>query len=119
MPVYVDPLFDSEGMSASWPYKQACHCWADGEGTPSGNMIEELHDFCLNKLRMRVEWFQNKPFFPHYDLTARRRKDAVKLGAIEVSDTAAVEFRRVNKSKHCGIPLHHWTCTCNGSGGDR
>jgi len=92
--VYVDPLFNTEGWSDAWPYKQACHCFADGVGTPTGNAIEELHDFCVNKLHLKRAWFQDKRFFPHYDLTSGRRRLAIKLGAKPVSDIAAVQHRR-------------------------
>lgn len=91
MTVYVDPLFNSEGMSAKWPYKYACHCWADS--------IEELKVFCVNKLHLREEWFQDKPFFPHFDLTSGTRRRAINLGAKSVSQMEAVHFRNRNKAK--------------------
>jgi hypothetical protein len=77
MPVYVDPLFDTEGMSVNWPYPEACHLMADTE--------EELHTLAA-RVGMRRAWFQACPphSIAHYDLTRRRRAMAVRLGAIEV-----------------------------------
>lgn len=86
MAVYVDPLFNTDGWSDNWPFKQACHCWADS--------VPELMEFCVRKLGMRRAWFQDKKYFPHFDLTAAKRTQAIKLGAIEADDEAAVRHRR-------------------------
>ena len=43
---------------------------------------EELHEFA-NKIGMKRVWFQDTKL-PHYDLTAKRRQLALRLGAIEV-----------------------------------
>ena len=40
----------------------------------------ELHDFA-GKLGLRRDWFQPHPSHPHYDLTARKRDAAMRLGA--------------------------------------
>jgi len=45
--------------------------------------IEELHDFA-QRLGLRREWFQDHAVHPHYDLTPRRRVDAIALGAVFV-----------------------------------
>lgn len=77
MPVYVDPLFDTEGWSFKWPYPEACHLMADTD--------TELH-VMANKLGLRKEWHQASPpaSHSHYDLTPNKRRQAIKLGAIEV-----------------------------------
>jgi hypothetical protein len=56
--------------AAAW-----CHLWTD-----PGNEAE-LHALA-KRMGMRREWFQNKRRFPHYDLVARRRLDAIRLGAV-------------------------------------
>lgn len=47
--------------------------------------LEELHDMA-EKIGMRLEWFQNKPGKPHYDVPMFRKKRAILAGAIEVDD---------------------------------
>jgi len=77
MSVYVDPLFDTRGWSANWPYPFACHLMADSD--------EELHALAA-KLGLKRAWHQTNPphAVSHYDLTVRKRARAVELGAIEV-----------------------------------
>lgn len=48
MAVYVDELFDTQGLSPRWPFDQACHLTAD--------TLEELHAFATN-LAMKRSWF--------------------------------------------------------------
>lgn len=88
MSVYIDPLFDCP-TSKQWRWSQASHMIA--------STIEELHEFAA-KIGLRHEWFQDKPGFPHYDLTPSRRLKAVKLGAIELTArklcTCAKQLRR-------------------------
>ena len=45
---------------------------------------EELHEFA-SRLGLQRSWFQNHPRHPHYDLTENKRREAVSLGAIEVT----------------------------------
>lgn len=59
-----------------WRFGKYCHLL-------SNNNIEELHEFA-HKLGIKRKWFQNKPI-PHYDLTEKRRKLAVSLGAKEIT----------------------------------
>lgn len=79
MSVYVDPLFNApqyrKSANERWEWKQACHLRADTE--------KELHAFA-SRLGLKREWFQSKSK-PHYDLTANKRRQAVKFGAIEIS----------------------------------
>lgn len=74
MTVYVDELRYSQ-PSRRWPYDRSCHLVADS--------VEELHEFA-GTLQMRRSWFQPHDRWPHYDLTANKRAQAVKLGAVEV-----------------------------------
>jgi len=75
MSVYVDPLFQTTRPGrGSWPYSQSCHLYADTS--------EELHEFAA-RLQLQKAWFQDKPRFPHYDLTAGKRERAIRLGAVE------------------------------------
>lgn len=73
--VYVDELADStpyRAAGARWRFKQFCHLWADS--------VEELHEFAA-RIGMRREWFQPHRLLPHYDLTATRRREAIRQGA--------------------------------------
>lgn len=69
MAVYVDEIIH-------WPthikvfLHGSCHMTAD--------TLKELHDMA-NKLGLSPKWFQNKSV-PHYDLTPRRREEALRLG---------------------------------------
>jgi hypothetical protein len=74
--IYVDQLMSGtvDGCRAT----QWCHLIADTD--------EELHSFA-KQIGMKHVWFQDAPpaSFPHYDLTARRRTVAVRLGATELA----------------------------------
>ena len=72
--VYVDDLMTCI-PNKNWRWNQSCHLIADS--------IEELHEFA-KRVGMRREWFQNDSRLPHYDLTAKRRAVAVRLGAVEI-----------------------------------
>lgn len=72
MSVYVDCLRDW-----GWKYGHSCHL--------IGDTIEELHAFAA-LLGLRRGWFQAQARHPHYDLTARKRAQAVLLGAVELAD---------------------------------
>jgi hypothetical protein len=74
MAAYVDELFVTE-KTPQWRYAKACHLTAD--------TLSELHEFA-ERIGMKREWFQNHPRHPHYDITASKRKEAVKLGAVEI-----------------------------------
>jgi hypothetical protein len=73
--VYVD--------DATWEWRGQlwCHLLADS--------IEELHTFarCLG---LRRTWFQSSSKFPHYDLTANKRLQAIRLGAQAVDVRSAI-----------------------------
>lgn len=96
MGVYVDQLLPCI-PNKNWRYSKSCHLIAD--------TLEELHDFA-QQLGLRRAWFQNK-ILPHYDLTGNKRKQALKLGAIEISRNKIkklieieVKRRQKNASKY-------------------
>jgi Protein of unknown function (DUF4031) len=109
MTIYVDPLFRTV-PSRQWPYKQACHLTCSGD-------MDELHAFA-HKLGLKRVWFQNQhsnPLLWHYDLTATKRLQALRLGASAITREQVVE--RVGRSKapesyrldgiDAGCCLHH------------
>lgn len=71
MAIYVDYPQSREGK-----YNNYCHLMTNGA-------IQELHDFAEG-LGLR-RYFQNKPRFPHYDVSPRKRIIAIRLGAIEIT----------------------------------
>jgi hypothetical protein len=77
MTVYVDPLREVDPRPG-WKWNTACHLIADS--------LDELHAFAA-RLGLRRAWFQPHRIFDHYDLHLRKRKLAVKLGAVEVDMT--------------------------------
>lgn len=82
MSIYVDPLIGTQPYHKSanerWNWRQSCHMFADTH--------EELHAFAA-KLGLRRAWFQSNPnpLRCHYDLTANKRLQAIRLGAIEIT----------------------------------
>jgi hypothetical protein len=82
MSVYVDPLREVH-PKANWPYRRACHLFAD--------TAEELHEMA-GLIGLSRSWFQSRPGFPHYDLTAYKRQQAGARGAIEVGREERAEF---------------------------
>jgi hypothetical protein len=76
--VYVDELYDY-----GWRLGPSCHLIAD--------TLEELHTFAAG-IGMKRSWFQiSKSGCLHYDLTARRRELAIKMGAIKLGRHAFVD----------------------------
>jgi hypothetical protein len=89
MTVYVDELFTATPRIAQVRYHgmRWCHLTAD--------TLDELHEFAA-KLGLKREWFQGhhrNPAFWHYDLTANKRVQAVRLGAKELTWREAAEKR--------------------------
>ena len=83
MAVYVDKLFNCERRPDwCWPY--ACHMYAD--------TLEELHAMA-DKLCMKRNWFQDRPYFPHYDLTPTLRSRAIHYGAVESTRKQSCDYR--------------------------
>ena len=77
MTVWVDPLKDW-----GWNLGPSCHLLADTR--------EELHQFAA-RIGMQRRWFQDHPRLWHYDLTASRRAEAIRLGAIELDLRESVQ----------------------------
>ena len=69
--IYIDAPQNREGK-----FNGYCHMMTDED-------LEDLHKFA-EKLGLR-RYFQNKPRFPHYDLSRTKRRLAVSLGAIEIT----------------------------------
>lgn len=54
--------------------------------------LDELHGMA-HKLGIRNN-FQDKPGKPHYDISKAKKQQAIKLGAIEISDKEIVRILR-------------------------
>lgn len=69
--VYVDEL-----PAAGWgKWNGGAHMLA--------NDIDALHEMA-DRIGLKRAWFQEQGSFPHYDLTASKRRLAVAAGAIEI-----------------------------------
>jgi hypothetical protein len=89
---YVDTIVD-HGWKLRGRYVPSCHLIAD--------TLEELHAMAC-AIGMKREWFQAPPkaSFPHYDLTASRRLEALKRGAIALDRRAFVgKMRELRKGE--------------------
>lgn len=84
-PIYVDRLtsYVERGIFSGG----SCHMFAAPEHR------EGLHAFAA-RIGLRRSWFQEHPLCPHYDLTASRRVEAVRLGAVELTRSEAVALWR-------------------------
>jgi hypothetical protein len=71
--IYVDAL-KACLKTPMWRHRQSCHLFCDGD-------LRELHRFAL-RIGLKRAWFQDHSF-PHYDLTARKRELAVRLGVTD------------------------------------
>lgn len=78
MAVYVD---DQKNVCANM---QMCHMLAD--------TTDELHAMA-DRMGLKRAWFQPKSF-PHYDLSQSKRKQAICLGAVEITGRQAVQIIR-------------------------
>lgn len=82
MSVYVDPLRQYTRPAAGlWRWRESCHLLADS--------AEELEAFA-RRLRLAAAWRHRD----HYDITAVKRRAAVRLGAVEITHREAVALRR-------------------------
>lgn len=62
-----------------------CHMLAD--------TVEELHAMA-EIIGIERKWFQDKAFFPHYDICKSKRALAVQAGAIEVNRRGLYEIMK-------------------------
>lgn len=51
--------------------------------------MDELQEMALKNLGLKMEWFQPGSF-PHYDITIAKKKEAIKHGAIPLSQKELV-----------------------------
>lgn len=93
MSVYVDPIFQlsSRDPQAFKLGKRTGHKWCHMFCDPIS--IGNLH-MVASRIGMRLQWFQNKPGFPHYDLTPSKRVLAVNMGVKELTREEFAEFIR-------------------------
>jgi hypothetical protein len=91
--VYVDPLL-AWPKSQLWPYGAVSHLYAD---TP-----DELHAFA-RLLGFRREWCSDRTqpgsLLLHYDLSPRKRLEAVLLGAIDVDHEHGTLYHRSREER--------------------
>lgn len=102
MTIYVDKL-ESWGWKLRGHAVDSCHMFTDSVD------LEELHSFA-ESIGMRRAWYQDHRVAPHYDLTPKRRAQAVQLGAVEVGrkEASAIwKARRVAVSVPSKEPLAH------------
>lgn len=82
-PVYVDPLMSCI-RSRRWGYSKACHLFV-----ATRSDLDALHELAA-VIGLKRAWFQtSNRGVPHYDLCASKRKEAIKLGAIELDRSSA------------------------------
>jgi hypothetical protein len=72
--ICVDPLRHTPGGGK---FHASCHLFTDGGD------VGELHEFA-RLIGLRRSWFQDDAKYPHYDLTAYKREQAIKNGAKQV-----------------------------------
>lgn len=92
MGVYVDALTACV-RNERWPYDFSCHLVADTR--------PELEEFG-ERLGMKRVWLQKDSALLHFDLTAGKRKLAVKMGAVELDREGFVAFYR--RAKEAAVP---------------
>lgn len=86
--IYVDELVPVKRLTTKWPYRSACHM---SVCPPTPEAVSFLHEFA-KAIGLRRAWFQDDSW-PHYDLTATKRYDAMRLGAVEITCETFAEMR--------------------------
>lgn len=84
--IFVDTLKRTPPRDESggrWRWNNYCHLFAES--------LDELHKFAAEKCGLKRDYFQDLPGFPHYDLTATKRRLAVRAGAVEICPRDMVE----------------------------
>lgn len=75
--------------SARWRYSHHCYLVADA--------VRELHIFARG-IGLKRSWFQDKRL-PHYDLTASKRRLAIRQGAVKIDNRELVQKMRGHRKK--------------------
>lgn len=83
MAVYVDAAIHR------WRDKLWCHLTADEE--------EELHEFA-DRLGLKREWYQTESILHHYDIPEATRKEAVAMGAVQLTRAQMVARIRIARA---------------------
>lgn len=84
MAVYVD----SEEIQ--WRGRSWCHLVADS--------LDELHAFAA-RLGLQRRWFQERSFYPHYDVTVSVRDRAIRIGAVDASRETVIACCKLMRSE--------------------
>jgi hypothetical protein len=102
--VYVDQLFTlaSRDRRAFFVGTRTGHQWCHMFCRPGDE--QALHSIA-DKIGMKRSWFQDKPGFPHYDLTASKRKLAIELGVIEINLREWLRNEQKRKSPNQVSPM--------------
>jgi hypothetical protein len=90
MTVYVDSLHNY-GWVLHGQVTPSCHLFTDALD------LGELHAIAL-QIGMRLEWFQDKPLAPHYDLGPSLREAAIEAGAVAVARREAARLWRARRA---------------------
>jgi hypothetical protein len=85
MAVYVD------AEAIRWRGREWCHLVADS--------LDELHVFA-KKLGLRRQWFQEKSYYPHYDVTMSVRDKALNFGALSIDRAALIACCKKIRQEH-------------------
>lgn len=91
--ILVDELCPCKN-SFHWPYNKSCHL---STFPPTSDNIEALHNFA-EKIGLKRAYFQQNSW-PHYDLTSKKRIQAIENGAIEITNEAFARMRIEAASK--------------------
>lgn len=84
MAVYVD----SEEIQ--WRGRAWCHLVADS--------LDELHAFAAH-LGLQRRWFQDRSFYPHYDVTVSVRDRALRIGAVDADRETIIARCKLMRSE--------------------
>lgn len=87
MAVYVDPIREYPIQMLSIQARRFSRQWSH----LTADTQEELHDFA-RRVGLRPEWYQDHPTRWHYDVAPLLRREAVKLGAVEVTTREMVRL---------------------------
>lgn len=126
MSIYVDPIVVrvSKRPRARFAGRKFGHRWAH----LFADSKEELH-LAAHNLGLKVEWFQDHPTFPHYDISPRTRALAVEMGARELPTKTILlqmELKRIHQAAHkdhgkgvnistTGSDIEELGCHCRGT----